>query len=123
MEVGTIVKGFYKTGTYIGEITAVRPQHYLVKVLAVVKHPTQGDLHSIKQVDVPLFHERRALAYREQTNIPLHMVKPYEGEVPDYKESLRLALEQQMVELQEENSPWAKRCLENLAVLQKEYKL
>lgn len=38
-----------------------------------------------------LFHERKALAYGEQTNIPHHMVKPYDDEVPDYSESLREA--------------------------------
>ncbi|MCD2456708.1 kinase-associated lipoprotein KapB, partial [Staphylococcus aureus] len=38
-ETGSIVKGFYKTGVYIGEITACRPQHYLVKVKAVLTHP------------------------------------------------------------------------------------
>lgn len=40
-ETGSIVKGFYKTGVYIGEITACRPQHYLVKVKAVLTHPAQ----------------------------------------------------------------------------------
>lgn len=75
-EIGTIVKGFYKTGAYIGEVTDVRPNHYLVKIKAVLTHPAQGDLHHPKQADVPFFHERRALAFGEQTNIPHQMVKP-----------------------------------------------
>jgi kinase-associated protein B len=123
LQIGDIVTGIYKTGKYIGEITNVRPQHYLVKILAVLKHPTQGDLHSHKQVDVPLFHERRALAFHEQTNIPKPMVKSYDGEVPTYQDSLHQALEQQMAELQEDGSPWATRCLENLYTLKTEYKL
>jgi kinase-associated protein B len=123
LQAGDIVTGIYKTGKYIGEITAVRPQHYLVKILAVLKHPTQGDLHSVKQVDVPLFHERRALSYREQTNIPMQMVKKYEGDVPDYKDSLRQALEAQIADLKVDSSPWAERCLENLYTLKTEYKL
>ena len=51
-ETGSIVKGFYKTGVYIGEITACRLQHYLVKVKAVLTHPAQGDLHHPKQADL-----------------------------------------------------------------------
>lgn len=120
--VGTIVTGIYKTGKYIGEVTAVRPMHYLVKVKAVLKHPQQGDLHAPKEVDVPLFHERRALAFHEQTNIPKNMVKVYDGEVLDYKASLKAALESSRESLQQDSSVWAKRCLENLEILEKEYK-
>jgi kinase-associated protein B len=123
LQVGDIVTGIYKTGKYIGQITNIRPQHYLVKVLAVLKHPMQGDLHNPKKADVPMFHERRALAYREQTNIPMQMVKPYDGEIPEYKASLQAALEKQMKELQEDGSPWAKKCLQNLESLKLDYKL
>ncbi|WP_339191413.1 kinase-associated lipoprotein B [Bacillus sp. FSL K6-1003] len=120
-EKGSIVKGFYKTGAYIGEITDCRPQHYLVKIKAVLTHPAQGDLHHPKQADVPLFHERRALAFGEQTNIPHHMVKPYDSEVPDYNESLREAVAQLRAKLAGDDSQWAKRSLNNLDVLEKEY--
>lgn len=123
LTVGDIVTGIYKTGKYIGEITDIRPQHYLVKVLAVVKHPTQGDLHNVKQADVAFFHERRALAFREQANIPQQMVKRYEHEVPDYTESLRQALDRQIAELQEDGSSWAERSLESLRTLKSDYKL
>ncbi len=30
IEVGSIVTGIYKTGKYIGEVTDIRPMHYLV---------------------------------------------------------------------------------------------
>jgi kinase-associated protein B len=123
LQIGEIVKAPYKTGVYIGEITAIRPEHYLVKVRAVVKHPTQGDLHQPKQVNVALFHERRALAEREQTNIPKGMVKKFEGDVPDYKESLKASLLRQREELQGDSSDWALLSLEKLSILEKEYSL
>ncbi|MBO9130648.1 kinase-associated lipoprotein B [Bacillus sp. 165] len=123
LKIGTIVTGIYKTGKYIGEITNIRPQHYLVKVLAVLKHPTQGDLHNPKETDVPLFHERRALAFREQTNIPAQMVKPFEGEIPEYMYSLQVALEKQIEELHADGSPWAKKCIQNLEGLKQDYRL
>ncbi|MFX3622884.1 MAG: kinase-associated lipoprotein B [Ectobacillus sp.] len=123
LQIGDIVTGIYKTGKYIGEITDIRPEHYLVKVLAVINHPTQGDLHNVKQADVPLFHERRALAFREQANIPKKLVKKFEGEVPDYTKSLRQALETQIAALKEDGSPFTERSLENLYNLQKEYRL
>ena len=118
-EIGEIVTGIYKTGKYIGEVTNSRPGSYVVKVLAVLKHPVQGDLHNVKQADVPFFHERRALAFREQTNIPEQMVKKYEGEIPDYTDSLKLALETQMNSFAEDDSPFAVRSLETLEQLKR----
>ncbi len=121
LQIGDIVTGIAKTGKYIGEITNIRPQHYLVKIKAVLKHPLQGDLHAPKEVNVPIFHERRALAFNEQTNIPLKMVRPYEGEIPSYEESLHDSLNKAVTELETDNSEWAKRSLENLAILKKDY--
>lgn len=120
-QIGETVTGIYKTGKYIGEITDVRPQHYLVRILAVQKHPMQGDLHNPKEADVGIFHERRALAFREQANIPKQMVKPFEGEVPDYQESLRNAVEKMKSELKAAASPWGERSLEMMASLEKDY--
>ncbi len=121
LQIGKIVTAIYKTGKYIGEITEVRPQHYLVRVLAVLKHPMQGDLHSPKDADVLFFHERKALSYREQANIPLKMVKPFENEVPDYKESLKEALAKMKQELAEKPSEWAEMSLRALESLEKDY--
>jgi kinase-associated protein B len=121
LNIGDIVTGIYKTGKYIGEVTDVRPQHYLVKIKSVLKHPLQGDLHHPKQVDVPLFHERRALAFNEQANIPKQMVTLYDGEILDYHESLRKALDEMIEELTKDNSEWAIKSLENLRTLEKEY--
>jgi kinase-associated protein B len=123
MEVGQISTFFNKTGKYIGEITACYPEHFLVKTLAVLKHPMQGDLHHPKETDVPFFHERKALAFREQTNIPLKMVKPFDGEVPDYNVSLYDAFNKLYDELTSAESAFNRKCLECLRNIQKEYEL
>lgn len=121
IQIGDKVTAIYKTGKYIGEVTNIRPETILVRILAVVTHPTQGDLHSHKDTDVPLFHERKALAYREQANIPAKMVKPYTEEIPDYKESLQTAIQKLKDHLASDDSLWAKKSLENIATLEKEY--
>jgi kinase-associated protein B len=118
---GDLVIGIYKTGKYIGEITDIRPQHYLVCVKSVLKHPMQGDLHRPKQADVPLFHERRALAFNEQANMPKPMVRLYEGEVLDYHESLKQAVDAMKEELLADGSEWALKSLENVKVLEQDY--
>ncbi|MGM7684449.1 kinase-associated lipoprotein B [Cytobacillus sp. Hm23] len=120
-QTGDIVTAIYKTGKYIGEITNIRENHYLVKIKAVITHPTQGDLHNPKQINVPLFHERRALAFGEQANIPKKMVKLYNGNILDYEKSLRTALELMKEQLQEDNSAWALQSIDNLINLEKEY--
>jgi len=122
LQVGQVVTGIYKTGRYIGEITENRPQHYLVRVLAVMKHPMQGDLHNPKDADVLIFHERKALSYREQANIPQQMVKPYEEEVPDYKQSLKESVEKMKKELSDSDSKWAEMSLKSIESLEKDYK-
>jgi kinase-associated protein B len=123
LQIGEVVTAIYKTGKYIGEITEVRPQHYLVRILAVLKHPMQGDLHNPKDADVLIFHERKALSFREQANIPYKMVKPFENEVPDYMESLKVAVAQMKKELGETPSEWAEMSLKALESLEKDYKL
>ncbi|PGT89289.1 MULTISPECIES: kinase-associated lipoprotein B [Bacillaceae] len=120
-KIGDVVTGIYKTGKYIGVITDIKPMHYLVQVKAVLKHPQQGDLHNPKQVDVQFFHERRALAYNEQTNVPKQMVKRFEDEIPEYQQSLRKALDVMKKELEENNIEWAKESLKRVDVLEKEY--
>lgn len=120
-KIGDTVTAIYKTGKYVGEITDLRPQHYLVRVLAVLKHPMQGDLHNPKQADVQIFHERRSLAFREQANIPKQMVKPFDEEVPDYGQSLHDALDTMKEELRTAQSPWGDRSLETVASLEKDY--
>ncbi|WP_141433844.1 kinase-associated lipoprotein B [Bacillus sp. 03113] len=120
-QIGDKVTAFYKTGKYIGEITDIRPQAYLVKVLGVLKHPQQGDLHNPKEVQVALFHERKALSYREQTNVPKNMVKPYDGPIPQYADTLKEALQKMKAELMADPSPFAQLSLKNVETLEKEY--
>ncbi|KJL05334.1 MULTISPECIES: kinase-associated lipoprotein B [Priestia] len=119
--IGQTVKALYKTGKYIGEITQVRDLHYVVRIQAVLKHPEQGDLHNPGQVDVPFFHERKALAFREQANIPQKMVHLYEDSVPDYKLSLKKALELKIAEQQAKDSAFAQASIACLEELKKEY--
>lgn len=122
LAIGTIVTAFYKTGKYIGEITEIRPQSYLVRVLAVLKHPMQGDLHQPKETMVDFFHARKALSYREQMNAPKKMVKLFKEEsIPSYNESLQKALEKMRQELQEDDSAFAIHSLKNLEILNAEY--
>jgi kinase-associated protein B len=123
LKIGEIVTAIYKTGKYIGEITEVRPQSYLVRVLAVLKHPMQGDLHSPKDADVLIFHERKALSYREQANIPYKMVRPFESEVPDYSDSLKESLAKMKQDLAESPSEWAEMSFKALESLEKDYKI
>ncbi|MGO4886742.1 kinase-associated lipoprotein B [Anaerobacillus sp. MEB173] len=121
LEIGQVVTGVYKTGKYIGEITLIRPAHYVIRVMAVLKHPQQGDLHNPKQADVPFFHERRALAYREQVNIPKTHIRVFNDPVPDYKESLKIALKNEYTLLEKDESSWAQKSLEMLKALEADY--
>ncbi|QQZ10518.1 kinase-associated lipoprotein B [Heyndrickxia vini] len=123
MELEQIVTFFNKTGKYIGEITGIYPDHYVVRTLAVLKHPMQGDLHHPKETDVAFFHERKALAYREQSNIPLKMVKPYDGDVPKYNDSLKQSVEKMINDLTAEETDFNAKSIESLRSIQREYEL
>ncbi|MBM7704630.1 kinase-associated lipoprotein B [Metabacillus iocasae] len=121
LKIGDTVSAIYKTGKYIGEITAIRDQHYVVRVKAVLRHPQQGDLHNPKQTDVPFFHERRALAFREQANIPKQMVHLYEEDVPDYESSLKGAIDALYESLEQDDSEYAKQSQQRLNSLKADY--
>ncbi|MFC5530630.1 sporulation phosphorelay system protein KapB [Cohnella yongneupensis] len=115
-----IVKVTYKTGDYAGEVVDRDERRILVKILSVLKHPTQGDLHHPYDPDVPLFHERRALAYTEKVWIPRQGVEPYRGEVIAYADSLKRALGAEIEQIDRLNR-WSARCLEQLDTLRKDY--
>jgi kinase-associated protein B len=119
-QVGDHVIAAYKTGEYIGEIVEVSALKAAVKVLAVYRHPTQGDLHNPKQADVAFFHQRRALAFQEIALMPLNTISPYDHNIPDYKESLRQALSNEMEELKH-TIRFAQKCLSELEGLEKDY--
>jgi kinase-associated protein B len=118
---GEIVTGIYKTGKYIAEFVEERPAGMLVRVLAVLKHPLQGDLHHPKDAEVGFFHERRALSYREGAVIPKQMVKKYEGDIPEYKASLKEALGKMKAELEGDDSAFAEMSLRNIEALEQDY--
>lgn len=122
-QAGTLVTASYKTGEYIGEVVeASSPMKAAVKILAVIKHPTQGDLHNPLDPDVPFFHQRRALAFQEIALMPLSTIKLYSGAVPDYTESLQQALLRDLEQL-DLTIRFAERCREELQQLKKDYKL
>lgn len=77
----THIRFTYKTGKYFGRLFAERPQGLVVEVLAVEKHPVQGDLHQPNQVDVPLFHIRTALHKHEKITVSpqsfMHMTERF----------------------------------------------
>ncbi|WP_336773943.1 kinase-associated lipoprotein B [Paenibacillus sp. MMO-58] len=118
---GALVKADVRSGQYIGEIVEVNGPRAVFKVLAVLKHPEQGDLHHPYNPDVAMFHERKALSYTEKTNVLLRDVKPFEGDVPDYNASLQEAVAAQIAAL-DRLMRWSARGLEILKELRKEYK-
>ncbi|TVY01140.1 sporulation phosphorelay system protein KapB [Cohnella terricola] len=115
-----IVKIVNKTGSYIGKAIEQDERRVLVEVLAVLQHPTQGDLHSSYDPDAAMFHERRALAYHEKVWAPIQSVQRYTGAVPEYRESLKTALELEAARM-DRMKRWAERCLDNLETLRKDY--
>ncbi|WP_408006218.1 sporulation phosphorelay system protein KapB [Pseudalkalibacillus sp. A8] len=123
IEIGDKVTASYKTGRYVGEIIDIKPKldKAVVKVLAVIAHPRQGDLHAPNQVDVQLFHERRALAHTEKALVPLSSIKPFEDEIPDYHFSLIKAIKDQMAKLVKDDSEYAKLSYQKLEILLKGY--
>lgn len=72
----------------------------LVKILAVLTHPKQGDLHHPNKADV---------------------VKPFDEAVPDYADSLRSALNRLKTDLQNDSSEYAAKSLELIHALENEY--
>ncbi|HET7656737.1 MAG TPA: sporulation phosphorelay system protein KapB [Bacillales bacterium] len=120
LEAGTTVSVINKTGRYVAELVEWRQDKALVKILAVLRHPTQGDLHYPGQVDV-VFHQRRALACNEKTWVHPASVKPYEEEIPDYKESLQKAIDTEMAKLREKGDQWSEKSIAMLEDLKHDY--
>lgn len=119
-QIGSIVQASYKSGEYIGEIVEVNRTKYAVKVLAVLKHPSQGDLHHPMEVDGVMFHQRRALAYQEIALMHKSTVMPYHHEVPEYKASLQRALQDE-IDMLQKMARYATRSLEELELLKEDY--
>ncbi|MBP1995258.1 sporulation phosphorelay system protein KapB [Paenibacillus eucommiae] len=121
LAIGDKVTAVYKTGSYIGEVVDVSGvAKAAVRILAVIEHPTQGNLHQPMDPNVSFFHQRRALAFQEIALMPLSTIEPYGGNVPDYQESLKRALKSEMLKMSDLEA-WAKRSLQELEQLQLEY--
>lgn len=118
---GMIVKADYNSGIYIGKVHEDRRNFVLVEVLAVLKHPDQGDLHNPGQVDGVAFFERKALAHHEMMNVQKRKVQPYEGDIPNYIESLKEAVKTIKNKLSEEDTDFNRVSLERISDLEKHY--
>ncbi|GFN29874.1 sporulation phosphorelay system protein KapB [Paenibacillus xylaniclasticus] len=117
-----MVKMIYRTGEYAGKVVETGGPRAVVQVLAVLKHPQQGNLHYPYNPDVPVFHERRALSFNEKALVTYTDLEPYVGTIPDYKESLVRALEEE-AEALDRLRRWAERGLETLAIVKQDYRL
>ena len=118
---GDIVKAHYKSGIYVGKVMEDRDRFYLVQILAVEKHPMQGDLHNPGKTENVFFHQRKALSYLEKANIQKEAVHPYEGHVPDYTESLKQSVEQLRTKLERRETEFNANAKQQLDDLEKQY--
>ncbi|RIU94648.1 kinase-associated lipoprotein B [Oceanobacillus picturae] len=120
-QIGDKVKAHYKSGTYLGKIVEDRGDKYLVEVLAVVKHPIQGDLHNPNQTEGIFFHERKALAFHEKMNVKKPAVHTFESDIPEYKISLQEAVHKYKEKLLQEDTAYNREALLAIERLEKEY--
>lgn len=109
----------HKTGQYVVEIVEEKGDQFLVKVLAVLKHPRQGDLHSPNEVENVFFHERKALSQFEKRYTTAQFLKDYPYDVPNYIDSLKSSLaelEEKMIKRNNDYSEQALKCIEQLKI-------
>ncbi|WP_085523783.1 sporulation phosphorelay system protein KapB [Tuberibacillus sp. Marseille-P3662] len=119
---GNTVRTRYKTGEYVARFVEERNDKVgIVEILAVLRHPTQGDLHQPNEVNVPLFHQRKALAHHEKAVVQLASLVPFDGQVPDYRASLREALDLEKEKLRGRDDTWSEKALNNLNDLESDY--
>ncbi|WP_127534748.1 sporulation phosphorelay system protein KapB [Paenibacillus kobensis] len=121
-QVDQMVRMTYKTGEYAGKIVESGGARAVVQVLAVLKHPQQGNLHHPYDPDVPVFHERKALSHNEKALAVYSDLSPYTGAVPEYMDSLVRALEEEAESL-DRLRRWAERGLATLEIVKQDYKL
>lgn len=119
--VGDFVTTTYKTGKYIAEVMESSGDKALVKVVAVLRHPTQGDLHHPGEAENVMFQQRRALSHYEKTWVHPRSLQLHEGDVPTYEDSLAKALNDEIEKLKEQDNQWAQRSIEQLEVLKNDY--
>ncbi|ELK46957.1 kinase-associated lipoprotein B [Halobacillus sp. ACCC02827] len=118
---GSTVKAHYKSGIYIGEVVEDRNRFFLVKVLAVAKHPMQGDLHNPGKTEDVFFHQRKALSYTEKANVQKEAVHLYEGDIPEYKQSLKDSVEALKEKLMRRETTFNQSAKDRLEDLERQY--
>lgn len=121
INLGDIVEAEYNSGVYVGKVIEDRRNFFLIEVLAVLKHPQQGDLHNPGKVEGVVFPERKALAYKEKTNARKRKIKLYEKEIPNYLDSLNKAVEKIKETLSQEESLYNKISLQKLRNLEEDF--
>ncbi|MFD1851202.1 sporulation phosphorelay system protein KapB [Oceanobacillus bengalensis] len=123
VSIGEIIKAHYHSGTYIGEVKEDRGRTCLIEVLAVIKHPMQGDIHNPGEVENVFFHERKALYFHEKMNVKKPAVHLFTEVIPSYGESLKQAVQTYKEKLLKEDTAYNKKALSTLEQLEdKDYK-
>ena len=111
----------HKTGSYGVIIKEEDENQVLVQVEQVIKHPKQGDLHSPTETENVFFHERKALSHFEKRYTTKSHLKSFtEDELP-YEQSLQQAITKLELKLKDQDTLYAKKSLENLQQLKKDY--
>lgn len=111
----------HKTGQYVVEVIEEKGDQLLVKILAVLKHPRQGDLHSPNEVENVFFHERKALSQFEKRYTTAQFLKAYNEEVPNYIESLKSSIYELEKKMKKKNNAYSDQALKCIEQLKKDY--
>ncbi|MEB7670947.1 kinase-associated lipoprotein B [Staphylococcus equorum] len=111
----------HKTGSYGVIIKEEDENQVLVQVEQVIKHPKQGDLHSPTETENVFFHERKALSrFEKRYTTKSHLKSFTEDELP-YEQSLQQAITKLELKLKDQDTLHAKKSLENIQQLKKDY--
>lgn len=111
----------HKTGVYGVEIVEESNDQVLVKVMQVIKHPKQGNLHHPNEVEGVFFHERKALSLYEKRFTTKSKLKPFEDEIMPYTDSLQQAITTLENKLNTSDTPFNQQSLACLEALKTDY--
>ncbi|GGI38925.1 sporulation phosphorelay system protein KapB [Mammaliicoccus stepanovicii] len=111
----------HKTGQYVVEIIDEKGEEKLIQVLAVLKHPRQGDIHNPNEVENVFFHERKALSKYEKRYTSPQFLKEYTLELPDYISSLKSALNELEDKMSKRDNAYSKEALKCIQQLKLDY--
>ncbi|AJC96633.1 kinase [Staphylococcus hyicus] len=111
----------HKSGVYGVEVVEETQDQILVKVMQVIKHPKQGDLHSPNEAEGVFFHERKALSLYEKRYTTKSKLKPIDVDPLPYEVSLQRAITQLETKLKTEDTLYNQKSLMCLNELKKDY--